>query len=116
MFKALIGRGHPEFSTMRQQVYTAWLCNSLAPTFSHTPQDAQEFFLHLLSAIDKNERTTTLAGASNPVDSFRFQFEDKVECVVSGKVRYSKRDDYLLQLPVPMEMALNKSKINHVSN
>ena len=36
MFKTVIGRGHPEFSTNRQQ-------------------DAQEFFMHLLSAIDRAE-------------------------------------------------------------
>ena len=36
MFKSVIGRGHPEFSTGRQQ-------------------DAQEFFMHLLSTIDRAE-------------------------------------------------------------
>ena len=36
MFKTLIGRGHPEFSTNRQQ-------------------DAQEFFMHLLSILDRTE-------------------------------------------------------------
>ena len=36
MFKALVGRGHPEFSTNRQQ-------------------DAQEFFLHLFTTIDRTE-------------------------------------------------------------
>lgn len=36
MFKALVGRGHPEFGTNRQQ-------------------DAQEFLLHLLNIIDRNE-------------------------------------------------------------
>lgn len=41
MFKALIGRGHVEFSTNRQQ-------------------DAQEFFAHLLECIDRAEvRMTT---------------------------------------------------------
>ena len=36
MFKTVIGRGHPEFSTNRQQ-------------------DAQEFFMHLLSTVDRAE-------------------------------------------------------------
>ena len=36
MFKALVGRGHPEFSTNRQQ-------------------DAQEFLLHLLNMVDRSE-------------------------------------------------------------
>ena len=69
-------------------------------------QDAQEFFLHLLSSIDKNQRLSV--PTSNPVDTFRFQFEDRVECGSSGNVRYSKRDDFLLQRPVPMELATNQ--------
>lgn len=69
-------------------------------------QDAQEFFLHLLSSIDKNQRLSV--PNSNPVDAFRFQFEDRVECGGSGSVRYSKRDDFLLQLPVPMDLATNQ--------
>ena len=36
MFKRLIGRGHPEFSTKRQQ-------------------DAQEFILHLFNTIEVSE-------------------------------------------------------------
>lgn len=36
MFKTVIGRGHPEFSTNRQQ-------------------DAEEFFTHLLSTVDRVE-------------------------------------------------------------
>ena len=36
MFKAVVGHGHPEFATNRQQ-------------------DAQEFLLHLLNMIDRNE-------------------------------------------------------------
>ncbi|XP_064383842.1 ubiquitin carboxyl-terminal hydrolase 5-like [Halichondria panicea] len=87
MFKALIGRDHPEFSTMRQQ-------------------DAQEFYLHLLASIDKNQRTKP--GTLNAVDSFRFQTEERIECVASGKVRYSLREDNLLPLPVPLDAATNK--------
>lgn len=65
--------------------------------------------MHLLGIIDKNQRVVSTPSSSrNPADFFRFQFEDRVKCVVSGKVRYSRRDDYLLQLPVPMDMATNK--------
>ena len=41
MFKTLIGRGHPEFSTKRQQ-------------------DAQEFFLHLLTELEVSSTTFNL--------------------------------------------------------
>ena len=92
---------------MRQQVIVP---HPLSLTSYTCMQDAQEFFLHLLSTIDKNQRlaTPTDAGPRNPADFFRFQFEDRVECVESGKVRYSRRDDFLLQLPVPMEQATNR--------
>lgn len=36
--------------------------------------------------------------------------EERIECVVSKKVRYSKRDDTILTLPVPLEAATNKGK------
>ena len=36
MFKSVIGRGHPEFSSSRQQ-------------------DAEEFFMHFLSTVDRAE-------------------------------------------------------------
>ena len=135
MFKALIGRGHPEFSTMRQQVG-----HSIQSPFREHPmtslhvfpQDAQEFFLHLLSTIEQSQRTAP-PGLTDPAHCFKYQVgvishyiiacidllripprmtsqtEERIECVVSGKVRYSKREDKLLALPVPMEMATNKS-------
>ncbi|XP_006818005.1 ubiquitin carboxyl-terminal hydrolase 5-like [Saccoglossus kowalevskii] len=87
MFKSLVGRGHPEFATNRQQ-------------------DAQEFFLHLISLIERNSR-----GAQNPCDCFKYQVEERIQCVQSGQVRYKKRDDYLLALPIPMEAATNKDEV-----
>ena len=36
--------------------------------------------------------------------------EERIECVMSKKVRYSKRNDTILTLPVPLEAATNKSK------
>ena len=76
-------------------------------------QDAQEFFLHLMSTIDKTQRLAppTSSSTQNAADLFRFQLEDRVECVVSGKVRYSKRDDFLLQLPVSMDTATNQGAV-----
>ncbi|XP_052286427.1 ubiquitin carboxyl-terminal hydrolase 5-like isoform X2 [Dreissena polymorpha] len=87
MFKTLIGRGHHEFSTKRQQ-------------------DAQEFFLHLLSELERYNR-----GRFNPSDCFKFRVEERVECSVSKKVKYTERYDFLLPLPVPMEAATNKEAV-----
>jgi ubiquitin carboxyl-terminal hydrolase 5/13 len=85
-FKQLVGRGHPEFSTKRQQ-------------------DAQEFFLHLVNLLERN---SVLSGhSSNPADCFKFQIEDRLQCEASKKVNYRSRTEYLLSLPVPMESASN---------
>lgn len=90
MFKSVIGHGHPEFSTSRQQ-------------------DAEEFFMHLVSTIDRAERSN--AGPINPVDSFRYKVEERTECMQSGKVRYVNREDTLLSLSIPMDAVLNKDEV-----
>ncbi|XP_053306196.1 ubiquitin carboxyl-terminal hydrolase 5 isoform X3 [Spea bombifrons] len=88
MFKALVGKGHAEFSTNRQQ-------------------DAQEFFLHFINMVERNCRSS-----SNPNEVFRFLVEEKIKCLVSQKVKYTQRVEYILQLPVPMEAALNKEELS----
>lgn len=87
MFKTLVGRGHPEFSTKRQQ-------------------DAQEFLLHLLAFIERTSR-----GTENPANSLRFQVEERVQCVRSGRVKYTTREDFILALPIPLEAAVNKDEM-----
>ncbi|XP_013780596.1 ubiquitin carboxyl-terminal hydrolase 5-like isoform X1 [Limulus polyphemus] len=87
MFKTLIGRGHPEFSTKRQQ-------------------DAQEYFLHLVNVIERHSR-----GRENPAECFKFEIEERLQCVKSGKVKYTKRIDYLLSLPIPLDLAVNKDEV-----
>ena len=82
MFKNLIGRGHHEFSTKRQQ-------------------DVQEFFLHLINLIERNNRTNTAPSAS---DCFKFQVEERIQCSISKKVKYNSRTEYLLSLPVAQQM------------
>lgn len=87
MFKTLVGKGHPEFSTKRQQ-------------------DAQEFFLHIINILEKNTR-----GTVNPADCFKFQVEDRVQCTQSNKVKYASRSEYCLSLPIPMEATTNKDEV-----
>ncbi|XP_066567891.1 ubiquitin carboxyl-terminal hydrolase 5 isoform X1 [Amia ocellicauda] len=87
MFKALIGRGHPEFSTNRQQ-------------------DAQEFLLHFINMVERNCRS-----GENPTDAFRFLLEERIVCQQSQRVKYTQRVDYILQLPVPMEHATNTEEL-----
>ncbi|KAJ8268363.1 hypothetical protein COCON_G00135350 [Conger conger] len=90
MFKALVGRGHPEFSTNRQQ-------------------DAQEFFLHFINMVERNCRY-----GENPSEAFRFLVEERIVCQQSNKVKYTQRVDYIVQLPVPMEQATNADELQEV--
>ncbi|XP_010769508.1 ubiquitin carboxyl-terminal hydrolase 5 isoform X2 [Notothenia coriiceps] len=87
MFKALVGRGHPEFSTNRQQ-------------------DAQEFLLHFINMVERNCRT-----GSNPSEAFRFLVEERIVCQQSQKAKYTQRVDYMVQLPVQMEQATNTEEL-----
>nr|DBA26197.1 TPA: hypothetical protein GDO54_010490 [Pyxicephalus adspersus] len=87
MFKALIGKSHPEFSSNRQQ-------------------DAQEYFLHLINLVERNSTSS-----ENPSDVFRFLVEERTQCCQTRKVRYTERVDYIMQLPVAMEAAINKDEL-----
>lgn len=87
MFKTLVGRGHPGFSSNRQQ-------------------DAQEFFLHIINIIDRHSRHQI-----NPTDCFKFQVEERYQCSRSNKVKYTYRTEYLLPLPIPVETAVNKDEV-----
>ncbi|KAF9170693.1 hypothetical protein BGX21_006293 [Mortierella sp. AD011] len=78
MFKSLIGRGHPEFSTMRQQ-------------------DSFEFFQHLIKIISQNERTT----GRDPTKTFEFSNEQRLQCNKCKKVRYSRDNTTALSIVVP---------------
>ncbi|KAF9963072.1 hypothetical protein BGZ65_006137 [Modicella reniformis] len=78
MFKALIGRGHPEFSTMRQQ-------------------DSFEFFQHLIKIIGQNERIT----GNDPTKTFEFVNEQRLQCNECKKVRYTKDNTTSLSIAVP---------------
>ena len=56
--------------------------------------------------IQKNNR-----GKMNPSECFKFKVEEKVQCSVSKKVKYTDRTDYLIGLPISMDMVTNKGKI-----
>lgn len=83
MFKHLIGRGHSEFSTMRQQ-------------------DAFEFLLHLFSRISESS-----IPPNDPVDSFRFAMEQKLQCKGCNKVRYRVDEQENISVPVPARRKQN---------
>lgn len=94
-FKALVGRGHSEFSSSRQQ-------------------DAQEFLGHLLELLTRAERVgheRMPVEAVDTADLFKFALEHKTVCAESGKVSYSKENTTILGLNIPLEDAMNRSEL-----
>lgn len=85
MLKHLIGRGHEEFSTMRQQ-------------------DAFELLLHLLKLITRSPHTAPL---QDPVQAFRFVMEQRIQCLNCKKVRYRTDEQDNISIPVPANRKLH---------
>ena len=79
MLKALIGKGHEEFSTMRQQ-------------------DAFELLLHLFNHIEKSRHSEEL---NDPVSDFRFVLEQRLQCLGCKKVAYKTDVQDNISVPVP---------------
>ena len=80
MFKHLIGRHHEEFSTMRQQ-------------------DAFEFLLHLFKHISISNNSQP---SQDPVQSFRFAMEQRLQCLYCKRVRYRTDEQDNISIPVPV--------------
>ncbi|RDL37952.1 Ubiquitinyl hydrolase 1 [Venustampulla echinocandica] len=80
MLKHLIGRGHSEFSTMRQQ-------------------DAFEFLLHVFKLITRSKH---IAPLQDPTQSFRFVMEQRLQCLNCKKVRYRSDEQDNISIPVPI--------------
>ncbi|KAF4629358.1 hypothetical protein G7Y89_g8791 [Cudoniella acicularis] len=80
MLKHLVGRGHAEFSTMRQQ-------------------DAFEFLLHIFKLITRSKHNAPLR---DPTQSFRFVTEQRLQCLNCKKVRYRSDEQDNISIPVPI--------------
>ncbi|MCO5575610.1 hypothetical protein L7F22_029412 [Adiantum nelumboides] len=95
MFMALVGKGHEEFSTMRQQ-------------------DADEFLKHLISFIQRENRkmeNNAAVGAptSDPTKTLGFALQQRLQCTECKKVRYTvEPQDAGLSLPVPLRIKAKK--------
>ncbi|KAH8684151.1 ubiquitin carboxyl-terminal hydrolase 14 [Ilyonectria robusta] len=81
MLKHLIGRGHEEFSTMRQQ-------------------DALELLQHLFKLITRSQHPGDL---KDPTAQFRFALEQRLQCLGCKKVRYSTNEQDNIFIDVPLE-------------
>ncbi|KAK1832068.1 putative ubiquitin carboxyl-terminal hydrolase [Podospora conica] len=82
MLKHLIGRGHAEFSTMRQQ-------------------DAFEFLQHLVKLITRSSHEHPLVDPTKPM---RFVMEQRLQCLNCKKVRYSSNEQDSIFIDVPLEV------------
>ena len=83
-FKELIGSGHEEFATMRQQ-------------------DAEEFFSHLLKVLRLNAKRQGLDPDTQPTEIFKFGLEQRLACSDCKRVRYRTDSQDSVSIPVPAE-------------
>ncbi|KAG6300939.1 hypothetical protein E4U45_003556 [Claviceps purpurea] len=81
MLKHLVGRGHEEFSTMRQQ-------------------DAFEFLMHLFKLISRSKHSKEL---KDPTAQFRFILEERLQCLGCRKVKYNSVEQDNIFIKVPLE-------------
>uniref|UniRef100_A0A0N4ZNJ6 Ubiquitin carboxyl-terminal hydrolase n=1 Tax=Parastrongyloides trichosuri TaxID=131310 RepID=A0A0N4ZNJ6_PARTI len=78
-FRKIMGKGHPEFSTSKQQ-------------------DAEEYLRHIFEVIEKGRNLPL-----NPVKDFQMNLETRLEDGASGRVKYSNRDEVIISLPIPLD-------------
>lgn len=80
MFRQLIGKGHQEFSTTKQQ-------------------DAMEYLIHLLANLTRVEQ----AGQLSPITNlFEFDIEVRAKCPNCPAVQVTETTSKFLNLPVPL--------------
>ncbi|KAJ7074130.1 hypothetical protein C8F01DRAFT_1099340 [Mycena amicta] len=80
-FKALIGKGHEEFSTMKQQ-------------------DSEEFLGHLLTVLRRDAHKYKERAAEDPTTVFTYGMEQRLQCNVCSKVSYRVDSMDVLSVPV----------------
>ncbi|GAM26295.1 hypothetical protein SAMD00019534_094700 [Acytostelium subglobosum LB1] len=95
MFKSLVGKASPIFATYQQQ-------------------DALEFFQFMLQHIERNEKSRpSWIKQEDPTKAFTYVLEERIQCGVSNKVKYTRRVENVLSLAVPLEAATNKEAVAH---
>lgn len=90
-FKSLIGKGHEEFSTMRQQ-------------------DSEEFFGHLVESIRRYIKREGRASGDDPTEVFKFGLEQRLQCTECRRVRYRVEKMDVLSLSVPKRELMDVDK------
>ncbi|KAI6169729.1 hypothetical protein EDD17DRAFT_1785071, partial [Pisolithus thermaeus] len=82
-FKALVGKGHAEFATMRQQ-------------------DAEEFLGHLLTVLRRFNHQAN-SDEAEPTEAFAFGLEQRLQCLSCRRVRYRVDNMDILSFGVPAQ-------------
>mmetsp|Transcript_14362 Transcript_14362/g.21525 ORF Transcript_14362/g.21525 Transcript_14362/m.21525 type:complete len:869 (-) Transcript_14362:55-2661(-) len=101
MLKHLVGRGHREFSSGRQQ-------------------DASEYMQYLLDQVQRAERTAlgtripAPPGAMDTPSVFLFELQQRYQCSITNMVRYVSGQgtaQNVLELPIPLFCAVNSDEV-----
>ncbi|KAJ2922163.1 hypothetical protein H1R20_g14933, partial [Candolleomyces eurysporus] len=80
-FKGLVGKGHEEFSTMRQQ-------------------DSEEFLGHLLNVVRRDLKKYN-GREGDPTTVFTYALEQRLQCNECKKVRYRTDENDVVSVAVP---------------
>lgn len=95
-FKSLVGKGNAEFSSGHQQ-------------------DAREYFQFLLEVMTRAERSSMhrlgQPHQSPTADAFKFELEDRIQCVESGRLSYKRSLTNVLAMDIPVDAATNKEEL-----
>lgn len=84
MLKALLGKGHPEFASARQQ-------------------DAFEYLQYVLTMTERQEKTNGTIALS-PTNVFDFTLRTKIKCMHCNKVRYTDNKQNSISTMIPIEL------------
>lgn len=84
MFKALVGKDHPEFSTMKQQ-------------------DADEFLKHVLKSIRQGIKSQNDVEGQDPTRDFSFSNQTRLQCGTCRGVRYGREEQESVTVPVAIK-------------
>ena len=80
-----------------------------------TMQDAREYFQYLLEVMTRSERSSMqrLGEPEQPAtaDTFKFELEDRIQCLETSRVSYKRSLANILALDIPMDAATNKDEL-----
>lgn len=78
-------------------------------------QDAREYFQYLLDVMSRAERTSMqrLGQPDQPAtaDAFRFELEDRIQCLETGRLSYKRSLTNVLAMDIPLDAATNKDEL-----